>query len=178
METSTIQNMSKRNKLIIFLCVLSITIFSISCKKESKAMNNTNFWNCVDKLATMKISNRAEAEKVLGVELKTAEGNEYVSFYEYHGELPGFPNSTYADVRISNDKSGWYLSLALHLSTCITSEVVMKKCPQGEFIPSNPNNLSPDAVHHYKTRMGSGIIIFGFNVNSGCLTKLAFDMSE
>jgi len=170
--------MVKRNKLIVFVFVLLLTILNISCKKESKAMNNTNLWNCVDKLATMKLSSRAEAEKVLGVELKTAEGNEYVSFYEYNGELPGFPNSTYADVRISNDKSGWYLSLTLQLSTCITSEVVMKKYPQGEFIPSNPNNLSPDAVHHYKTRMDSGILIFGFNVNSGCLTKLAFERNE
>jgi hypothetical protein len=170
--------MAKRNKWIVFVSVLLITIFSISCKKESKAMNTSNFWNSVDKLTTMKFSNREEAEKVLGVELKTAEGNESVSFYEYNGELPGFPNSTYADVRISNDKSGWYLSLALQLSTCITSEEVMKKYPQGEFIPSNPNNLSPDAVHHYKKRMDSGILIFGFNVNSGCLTKMAFDRNE
>lgn len=144
-------------------------------------MDKTTLWNYVDKLASMKLSNKAEAERQLGVSLKEADshGNGYFSFYEYEDVLPTFPNATKADVRISNDgKERWYISLRIQSPACIESKVVMERYPQGDLIPSNPNNLSPDAVDHYKTKIDAGTLIFGFNVKSGCLMKLAFDKTE
>jgi hypothetical protein len=178
MEKSLMQNMAKLNKWIVFAFLLFVTIFTISCKKESNAMGNNNLWDSVDKLTTMNFSSREEVEKVLGVELAPAEGNESVSFFEYTGELPAFPNSTYADVRISNDKSGWFMMVNFKLHTCITAKTVMEKYPNGVFEPPDPNNLSDDAESTYEVKVNSGKLVFGFDFKTDCFTGMSFNKTR
>jgi hypothetical protein len=179
MEKSSTQSRSQSPEWIIVVCLLLLSIFITGCTIESKAMNNTNFWDSVDKLTTMKFSNREEAEKVLGVELKTAEGNEYVSFYEYNGELPAFPKSTYTDVRISNDGKGrWFMMVDFNLATCITAKTIMEKYPNGVFEPPDPNNLSDDAESTYEVKVNSGKLVFGFNNKTDCFTGMSFNKTR
>jgi hypothetical protein len=174
---TTIMVMPSKWAIVAYLLITSI--ISVGCRKESKFMDITNVCNSVDKLTTISFLNRTEVEKQLGVELTPAEGNEYFSFFEYKGELPAFPNSTHADVRISNDEKGrGFIWLTLQPPTCTTIRTVIKKYPRGERTFASPNNLSPDATNNYKIHVNNGTLSFGFNVKSGCLTRLIFDKTE
>jgi hypothetical protein len=144
-------------------------------------MNNTNIWDSVDKLTTMQIHNRAEAEKKLRITLTSLpdKDNESFSFFEYKGELPEFPNSTYTDVRISNDGKGrWFMMVDFNLATCITAKTVMEKYPNGVFEPPDPNNLSDDAESTYEVKVNSGKLIFGFNNKTDCFTGMSFNKTR
>ncbi len=171
--------MARSYKLIIVAYFLITTIICVGCKKESNAMEITNVNKSVDKLTSMKLSNKAEAEKQLGVVLTPMEGNDYFSFYEFKGEIPAFPHSTRTEVRISNDGKGrWFMVVDFKLPTCVDIKTIMKNYPDGIPSPPDPNDVSPDAREIYETRIKSGVLFFCFNYKTGCFNALSFDRTK